>query len=563
MRHLLVLLFCLFGFLAFAQHNAYYPLIPYRQGNKWGYCDTNKRILISPRWKAAEIFKFQLARVKNADDTWNFIDTQGNCIIPPYLHWNGTFSPYYEYSDSGALNCYDSTGKWGMIDERFHLVIPCEYDRLPSEELRFINQAYPVRWLIVSRNGKYGIIDDNNQILVPFEYTQILQSYEEIKNFNYFEAYKGKDKGIIDIHNTVIAPFREWDVIIKLEGMENDTVFAICKNRCTADERYKIADKGWNVRGRWYKGLNITPCSIGLWRRNEREFMHHSRNHNFDYFPPRQVKINGVTYNYTAHVSLEDDDMWPELGVRKYAVVKSDAGAYGVVYKWQFIIPPQKQYEILGGNITQNAFVIKCEDKYGIADSCLHVVLPLQDLPISTALRYHGKYYGLASIRGRQVIIDKNGILNNFKGRTIAPTRHNDPDFFYASQLSAYHQYVYKLFDSTSGTEGLVSISDSVKYPAVSFKYRSLTEIASGLFIAKITGSKDDWYKYILVDSTDHQPFPGLSPSLAVNRNRLLENFRYGHARFLKVICGYNNTNFFYVSESGKIFADDLQFSGK
>jgi len=51
-------------------------LIPYRKGDKWGFCDRNKKIIIPIKYDDAEDFLGELARVK-LNGKWGYIDKNG------------------------------------------------------------------------------------------------------------------------------------------------------------------------------------------------------------------------------------------------------------------------------------------------------------------------------------------------------------------------------------------------------------------------------------------------------------------------------------------------------
>ena len=84
-----ILIFAFIGISAIAQTQSATAadplLIPYRQGDKWGHCTKDKKVVIP--------CKYEL--------TWNF-------------------------SDGMALVM--SNGKWGYIDKTGKLVVPCVYD---------------------------------------------------------------------------------------------------------------------------------------------------------------------------------------------------------------------------------------------------------------------------------------------------------------------------------------------------------------------------------------------------------------------------------------------------
>ena len=64
-----------------AQKETIATLIPYRKGDKWGFCDRNKKIVIPIQYDKAGLFNEGLAPVK-VNDKCGFIDTKGNMVIP-------------------------------------------------------------------------------------------------------------------------------------------------------------------------------------------------------------------------------------------------------------------------------------------------------------------------------------------------------------------------------------------------------------------------------------------------------------------------------------------------
>ncbi len=52
-------------------------LIPYRKGDKWGFCDRNKKIVIGCKYDFAGPFSEGLSIVK-LNGKWGFIDANGN-----------------------------------------------------------------------------------------------------------------------------------------------------------------------------------------------------------------------------------------------------------------------------------------------------------------------------------------------------------------------------------------------------------------------------------------------------------------------------------------------------
>ena len=68
------------------------------------------RVVSSCKWDAAEEFHEGLARVKNANGKWGFIDKTGLVVLP--CQWNGAF-PFHK----GRAEVKDTNGNWVKIDK--------------------------------------------------------------------------------------------------------------------------------------------------------------------------------------------------------------------------------------------------------------------------------------------------------------------------------------------------------------------------------------------------------------------------------------------------------------
>ena len=78
-RKLIVLSFLIFfAGSTFAQSS---NLVPYRQGNKWGFSTTDKKIVIKPKYSDVGWFSQGMASVK-IGNKWGYIDESGKLVIP-------------------------------------------------------------------------------------------------------------------------------------------------------------------------------------------------------------------------------------------------------------------------------------------------------------------------------------------------------------------------------------------------------------------------------------------------------------------------------------------------
>jgi len=89
-------------------------LIPYRAGDKWGYCDWNKKLVIKPTYEIADCFREDLARVL-LNKKWGFIDRKGRMVIEPI------YDDAYGFTE--GLAAVELNDKWGYIDKKGRMVI--------------------------------------------------------------------------------------------------------------------------------------------------------------------------------------------------------------------------------------------------------------------------------------------------------------------------------------------------------------------------------------------------------------------------------------------------------
>jgi len=125
---------------------------------------------------------------------------------------------YFSYFFNDGLCAVKRNEKWGFVNLKGQLIIPCEYD----EYRPFFNGISPV-----SKNGKWGFIDKNNRLLIPFEFDDITNyhSYyghssfteDDLKEYKYFNsgmcpASKKVDGqfvwGFINQNGKIVIPFK-------------------------------------------------------------------------------------------------------------------------------------------------------------------------------------------------------------------------------------------------------------------------------------------------------------------------------------------------------------------
>ena len=127
-------------------------LIPYRKGNKWGYCDRDKKIVIKPVYDDANPFSEDLAAVK-INGKWGCIDKKGKMIIQTVYD---DIRPFYD-----GLAAVTVDDKWGYIDTKGNIVIKPIYE---------LTEDFSEGFAWVKINGKFGSINTKGKMVIPAIY---------------------------------------------------------------------------------------------------------------------------------------------------------------------------------------------------------------------------------------------------------------------------------------------------------------------------------------------------------------------------------------------------------
>jgi WG containing repeat len=231
---LLVLLLTLTGQL-FAQ-DPDMSMIPYRNGDLWGYADVNKAIIIKPQFEEASLFYEGLAAVKK-NGKYGYINKDGKTVIPfVYFSAKPFRFGYYDVSGNnkpgdGSINeqktvlfagaapkadgyeiCINAKGvkiKCPAINENSAPdlnkanteTVKKTYTGISKPEL-FDNIVDDYKmagtedtYYIATRNNNYGIFNNKYEVVVPFEYAKIEKLM--IGAMNYVIVDKAGMKGIL------------------------------------------------------------------------------------------------------------------------------------------------------------------------------------------------------------------------------------------------------------------------------------------------------------------------------------------------------------------------------
>lgn len=193
--------------ISFAQETDM-SLIPYRQGNKWGYATADKKIVITPKYDEANWFSNGLASVKSGSK-YGYINREGKLVIPAKYTVAKPFRKGYipkannpegdtilfagaSLAASGEEICIDAKGitllKCPAISETS---VP---GNMAPVETKLAEKSYSLSnnnglfdkihddytiagsdetYYIASKNNLYGIFNTKFDTIVPFVYSSI------------------------------------------------------------------------------------------------------------------------------------------------------------------------------------------------------------------------------------------------------------------------------------------------------------------------------------------------------------------------------------------------------
>lgn len=124
-KMLFLLVFLSNSGLLFAQTNLSNTpeLIPYRKGDKWGFCDRNKNIVIECKYDKVEKFYNGVAEVKVNNEKF-FINTKGEKVEAPVEKIE------QEVEEEVLLEAFEENGLYGYKDKAGNIVIKPKYQNV-------------------------------------------------------------------------------------------------------------------------------------------------------------------------------------------------------------------------------------------------------------------------------------------------------------------------------------------------------------------------------------------------------------------------------------------------
>ena len=150
------------------------PLIPYRDGKTWGFCDTLGKVVVKPYFDEVIDIKYDIYNVGKASfllqkHDKKFVVNEKNQIEVPMNHTYDSIRlkkfdiDYFEVFKNGKMGLYSS------IKE----IIPCNYNNIDVVD----NKSYRI-----FIGDKCGIINSRKKLIVPIKYESIYPSWSDIRS---------------------------------------------------------------------------------------------------------------------------------------------------------------------------------------------------------------------------------------------------------------------------------------------------------------------------------------------------------------------------------------------
>lgn len=131
------------------------------KGGKYGFINTEGKLIIRPRFQSTLNFSNDRAAVSTEGEKWGFIDASGQFVIPVQFDDVKSFNGERACV---AINNNENIEKWGVIDIKGDYIVELNYDNI----YQFKDGYAKVR---INEKGRgEGIIDLNGKVIIECQY---------------------------------------------------------------------------------------------------------------------------------------------------------------------------------------------------------------------------------------------------------------------------------------------------------------------------------------------------------------------------------------------------------
>jgi hypothetical protein len=410
-------------------------LIPYRKGDKWGFSNRKKEIVILCIYDKVESFHSGFAKVMTNDDwqgVWGLIDTFGNYII------NLEYRNIYQFSKN--LFTVEKNSKHGLINNKGEMVVPCFFDGF-----RHLHNDY----LISIYGGRDGLINHEGKEILKCEY-----EYSDMMGYFYeglSSVKKDSKYGFIDEQGEVIIDFQFDNVAY----FENNFV------------RVKLKDK-WSLIDK--KGNTYFSRMDSIWEKNG--FFCGKINNKCGILDTKKQKLLSFIYE---EIEACSNGLYIVKNKQHWGIIDCLC---------KEIVP------IIYNSITScsdNLFMVKSGNLWGIIDSDGQFVLQCE---------YEMEENQSITIEDGLLKIKRNNKLGyvNLKGEVIIPCEYDSIKylnkyelfkdggiyFLKRSEEVPHSPMLFKVI--IDGFEGIIDVENNLLTP---YLFSEILETTEGLFIGE------------------------------------------------------------------------------
>ena len=189
-------------------------LIPYRDGEKWGFCNQKKEIIIPCIYESAKPFNNGLADIE-LDKKHGLINEKGEIVVPiehMSLSISGDFiivDNNYEFSDEGK----------GVLDLTGKVIVPIKHGVVegPKEGVFIVDEGF------YYHDSNIGAYDIEGNLIIHYQYDNIEPFQEGFAVYNQDGQYGYLNKQgeiAFDAKFEDAKSFSEGLAVVRLDGKE-------------------------------------------------------------------------------------------------------------------------------------------------------------------------------------------------------------------------------------------------------------------------------------------------------------------------------------------------------
>ena len=250
-----IILPCEYGDIVGDEGAGLEPLFRAKKGEKWGIANKRGEAPGGFCYSSASLVGCGGLFKVSKDGEFLLVDINGEAKLPASYYIDYFCDGFAAVQKGGSARSVIG-GKWGYVNSRGELVIPCKYDeaewfceglakvKKDGREL-FINRNDEVafyckfdetrdfcRGLAAARDGeKWGFIDKNGEAMIPFKFDEVGEVWYRGK---FCRAKIGEKWGVIDKNGEAMIPFKFDEV-----GIPGKNGLTVVRE----GEKYAIAGK--------------------------------------------------------------------------------------------------------------------------------------------------------------------------------------------------------------------------------------------------------------------------------------------------------------------------------